>query len=177
MSERIFEHCPRCCAPSPTQSADAKRHECAACGWLLFHNTAAAVMAVPLLPDGRVVFARRARDPARGLLDLPGGFIDPGEDAETALARELAEELGIDAPRLHYLGSASNRYPYAGVTYTTCDVIYRCDLDVLPAVADHDELSAVEAHAPEAVAADAIAFRSIHTALALLRADAADRGA
>src|SRR5690606_3740097 len=46
---------------------------------------------------GRVLLARRA--PGRelaGLWEFPGGKVDPGETPDAALARELAEELGIE---------------------------------------------------------------------------------
>ena len=48
--------------------------------------------------DGRVLLAQRP--PGKqlaGLWEFPGGKIDPGERPEQALARELGEELGIDA--------------------------------------------------------------------------------
>lgn len=47
---------------------------------------------------GRILLARRTegRDLA-GLWEFPGGKIEPGETAEHALARELREELGIEA--------------------------------------------------------------------------------
>ena len=31
-----------------------------------------------------------------GLIGFPGGLVDPGEDIETGLNRELAEEIGLD---------------------------------------------------------------------------------
>ena len=48
--------------------------------------------------DGRVLLARRpeGREMA-GLWEFPGGKVEPGETPENALARELREELGIDA--------------------------------------------------------------------------------
>ncbi|MGB7368067.1 MAG: (deoxy)nucleoside triphosphate pyrophosphohydrolase [Methylovirgula sp.] len=47
--------------------------------------------------DDRVLIARRPEGkPLAGLWEFPGGKLDPGERPETALIRELAEELGIE---------------------------------------------------------------------------------
>ncbi len=56
------------------------------------------VAAVALVDvDGRVLIARRPEGkPMAGLWEFPGGKVDDGESPETALIRELAEELGID---------------------------------------------------------------------------------
>ncbi len=55
----------------------------------------AAVALVDL--DGRLLIARRPEGkPMAGLWEFPGGKVDDGESPETALIRELAEELGID---------------------------------------------------------------------------------
>ena len=55
------------------------------------------VVAVALIdPDGRVLIAERPPGKAMaGLWEFPGGKIEPGETPETALIRELDEELGI----------------------------------------------------------------------------------
>lgn len=46
---------------------------------------------------GRVLIAERLGDGQFcGLWEFPGGKIEPGETAERALSRELAEELGIE---------------------------------------------------------------------------------
>ncbi len=48
-------------------------------------------------PAGRVLIAERLDDgPFRGLWEFPGGKIAAGETSTEALARELAEELGIE---------------------------------------------------------------------------------
>jgi 8-oxo-dGTP diphosphatase len=56
------------------------------------------VSAVALVDaEGRVLLAQRPAGKAMaGLWEFPGGKVDPGETPETALIRELAEELGID---------------------------------------------------------------------------------
>jgi 8-oxo-dGTP diphosphatase len=73
------------------------------------------VSAVALVDaDGRVLLAQRpAGKPMAGLWEFPGGKVDPGETPETALIRELAEELGIDvtASCLAPFTFASHTYP------------------------------------------------------------------
>ena len=56
------------------------------------------VSAVALIDhDGRVLLAQRPEDKQMaGLWEFPGGKIEPGETPETALIRELDEELGIN---------------------------------------------------------------------------------
>lgn len=56
------------------------------------------VAAVALVdPDGRVLLAQRPEGKSlAGLWEFPGGKVEPGESPETALIRELQEELGIE---------------------------------------------------------------------------------
>lgn len=56
------------------------------------------VAAVALIDaDNRVLLARRPEGkPLAGLWEFPGGKVGSDETPETALVRELAEELGID---------------------------------------------------------------------------------
>lgn len=56
------------------------------------------VSAVALIDaDGRVLLAQRPEGKSMaGLWEFPGGKVEPGETPETALVRELHEELGID---------------------------------------------------------------------------------
>lgn len=50
--------------------------------------------------DGKVLMIRKGRGPYKGLLDLPGGKIEPGETFAEALRREFDEETG--AKVLHH---------------------------------------------------------------------------
>lgn len=72
------------------------------------------VSAVALIDgDGRVLLAQRPEGKTlAGLWEFPGGKVEPGESPETALIRELREELGIEtkASCLAPLSFASHSY-------------------------------------------------------------------
>ena len=73
------------------------------------------VAAVALIDnDGRVLLAQRPEGKSlAGLWEFPGGKVEPGESPETALIRELHEELGIEtwSSCLAPLTFASHAYP------------------------------------------------------------------
>ena len=66
------------------------------------------VVGAAILRDGRVLAARRTAPPAAaGRWELPGGKVEPGERPDTALVREVREELGCDVAVTGWLpGSA-----------------------------------------------------------------------
>jgi len=66
---------------------------CDVCGQ--WHQPSLAVDAVAIRGD-EVLLIRRGREPWKGMLAFPGGFVDSGEDPEDAVIRELKEECGID---------------------------------------------------------------------------------
>jgi len=71
----------------------------------------------------------RARAPAEGKLDLPGGFVDNDETAEQALEREVREELGVEIHGYEYFCSFPNVYPYEGLDYHVLDLFYLVDVE------------------------------------------------
>jgi ADP-ribose pyrophosphatase len=64
-----------------------------------------AVVIIPVLDDGRLLFERQHRYPIRQtVLELPAGKIDPGEDIALTARRELLEETGYEAATWRHLG-------------------------------------------------------------------------
>ncbi len=122
----VFKYCPRCGAAA-IRAVGPKLLRCAACGFELYLNPAAAVAGVIVDDQGRMVVLVRGKEPGKGLWDLPGGFVDPGETAEDALRREVREEIGLEVTALRYLGSAPNVYEYMGVRYRTLDLGFVCE--------------------------------------------------
>jgi ADP-ribose pyrophosphatase YjhB (NUDIX family) len=79
--------------------------------------------------NGEVLVARRAKEPAKGTLDLPGGFCDCYESVEQGIAREIEEETGLKVKETNYLFSIPNIYSYSGMDIHTMDLFFRCTVE------------------------------------------------
>ena len=86
-------------------------YECEACHYSFFNNAKAAVFLVFAKGDA-ILVSERGREPHKGDYDLPGGFVDFGEDAYTTAIREASEELGVSIRRddLELLAVYHNNY-------------------------------------------------------------------
>jgi NAD+ diphosphatase len=95
--------CPNCGEPSvPVYSGHARR--CTAEGTDEFPRSDPAMIVLVTDPADRALLARNAAWPAHRVSIL-AGFVEAGESAEQAVAREVAEEVGIAVGEVHYLGS------------------------------------------------------------------------
>jgi 8-oxo-dGTP diphosphatase len=62
---------------------------------VIYYDPKVAVASV-IQRSGQVLMIRRANDPGYGLWSMPGGYVDRGEVAEEAAAREVREETGLE---------------------------------------------------------------------------------
>jgi 8-oxo-dGTP diphosphatase len=58
--------------------------------------------------DSKILMVRRKKDPFKGQLALPGGFINEGETAEEAARREAIEETTLEVEPIEILGVYSD---------------------------------------------------------------------
>ena len=122
-----FNFCPSC-GGKTIQNVNMRKWKCDSCGFTLYNNVAAAVGLVIQKADGKILFERRAKEPRKGFLALPGGFVDPDESAEEACLRECREEIGVEPISLKYIATFPNTYEYKNVQYKTCDIFFEAKL-------------------------------------------------
>jgi ADP-ribose pyrophosphatase len=138
-----FKFCP-ICGSKNFEENNAISKKCSDCGFTYYFNPRAATVALIRNEKGELLVARRAKEPAKGTLDLPGGFTDCYETAEQGVAREVIEETGLKLKSEKYLFSLPNIYPYSGINIHTMDLFFECETEgnsQLSAMDDVAELS------------------------------------
>ena len=135
-----FKYCPKCGYPDFKDNND-KSKSCNSCGFIYYFNSSAAVVAVIENNKGEILVARRANDPAKDTLDLPGGFIDMYETAEEAACREIEEETRLIVSSIEYLFSIPNIYLYSDFEVHTVDMFFKCKVDDFSEVKAQDDVS------------------------------------
>lgn len=164
----VFGFCPRC-GSSQFRTIGPRAKKCENCSFIYYFNASAAVAALIFDEKGRLLLTRRAIEPHIGMLDLPGGFIEPMESAEEAVARELKEELGVEVVSQEYLCSFPNEYPFSGLAVFTLDLAFMVKVNSLDRMKPMDDISAYEFHYPEEVPLNEIPASSIRKIIEKVR--------
>ena len=121
----LFHFCPKCGSENFEIHNALSRH-CSDCGFTYYQNPRASTAAFILNSRNELLVVRRAKEPAMGTLDLPGGFVDNEETAEQGIIREIQEETGIGVKEVCYLFSLPNIYRYSGMDIHTLDMFFIC---------------------------------------------------
>lgn len=82
----------------------------------------ACVGAVVFDVEGRLLLVQRANPPAQGRWSLPGGRVEPGEQAQDAVRREVREETGLDVEVIREVGTVIRPAP-SGIQYVIRDFL------------------------------------------------------
>ena len=136
----LFTHCPACGSVRFVQNNE-KSKRCESCGFVFYMNASAAVAAFIVNKAGDLLVCRRGKEPEKGTLDLPGGFVDDNESAEQAVIREIGEELQAKVTESRYLFSLPNRYKYSGLMIPTLDMFFACKLEDITNLKPSDDVA------------------------------------
>lgn len=134
-----FKFCPKC-GSSHFVENNFKSKRCNTCGFVYYFNPSASTAAFIVDDEERLLVAKRAKDPAKGTLDLPGGFVDPYETVEEAIKREVFEETGLQINQFNYLFSLPNIYIYSGFEVHTADLFFQTHVENLSGLQAHDDV-------------------------------------
>lgn len=161
-----FKFCPHCGSQN-FRIFNEHRLECKDCGFVYYHNIAAAV-AVIIEKNNQILFTQRNVNPKKGMLDLPGGFVDPHETAEETCRRELKEELDLNFTQdcFTYLTSFPNQYKFKGNLYFTEDMIFTAKLpEHAEILLEKEEIKAIRWISKEEINLDEIGFESLRNGI------------
>ncbi|HWC21423.1 MAG TPA: NAD(+) diphosphatase [Flexivirga sp.] len=114
----VHGFCPKCGSATRVTEAGWARH-CDGCGRDHYPRTDPAVIMSVIDADDRLLLARGRNFAGNGMSVL-AGFVEPGESLETAVAREVMEEVGVSVVDAQFLGDQSWPFPASLMVGYTC---------------------------------------------------------
>ena len=148
--DRNNQFCGQCGTPMDYGTDRSKK--CPNCGLTKYTRISPAV--IMLVRNGdKFLLGHNERHPD-GFYSILAGFVDPGENLEQTVAREIKEEVGLDVTNITYFGSEPWPFPdslmigfycdYAGGEIVLEDEIVEADwygIDELPAMIPTGDIS------------------------------------
>ena len=124
-----YTHCPNCGAVLSSRAIgdEGLVPWCDTCSRPWFDTFSSCIITAVMNGKGEVLLQREARRPTMEV--LVAGYIQPGETAEAAVRREIAEETGLTATSLRYIAS----YPHMGGNMLMLGFCAKAEGDAQPA--------------------------------------------
>ena len=105
-----FRYCPKC-GSEHFKVHNEKSKQCADCGFIYYFNPSSATVALILNEKNELLVCRRAKAPAKGTLDLHGGYTQSRKNDLSVYATEHLRLFGIPGSYIgHVLPLQSKRY-------------------------------------------------------------------
>jgi len=106
--ERNHQFCGRCSTPTVPAVTEYSR-KCPNCGLTNYPRLSPAVI-VLIERNNELLLSRSPQFPP-GMYSIQAGFVEPGENLEEAVHREILEEVGIEIKNVKYFGSQPWPFP------------------------------------------------------------------
>ncbi|PIZ66543.1 DNA mismatch repair protein MutT [Candidatus Roizmanbacteria bacterium CG_4_9_14_0_2_um_filter_39_13] len=162
MTQEIdYTFCPNCGSKFTKMSPNLL--ECNDCHLQFYINPKPTTAILLINQKGEILFVVRKNDPKKGMLDLPGGFVDINETLEEGMVREIVEELGItiSSKDLTYLGSSVDEYSYGNIDGRTINAMYRAELSENSSIVPADDVEDFLFISPKNIPYDKLAFQGM----------------
>jgi ADP-ribose pyrophosphatase YjhB (NUDIX family) len=114
-------YCSMCGEPLSKSPGEYGHLFCRQCGFIHYRNPLPAVVLM-VHDDERILLVRRAVQPKKGMLSLPGGFLETGETLEECGRRELMEETNLHILDSRLLGVETDLTAYGGIILAVLEV-------------------------------------------------------
>jgi NAD+ diphosphatase len=108
--DRTHKFCGHCGVPMEPQKIERAK-KCPQCGLLHFPRLAPAIIVA--IERGDELLLARSRRFTTGMYSVLAGFVEPGENLEEAVVREVKEEVGISIKDIRYFGSQPWPFPHS----------------------------------------------------------------
>ena len=160
-----FNFCPSC-GTAAKPHLEKSIFFCGDCDLEMHFSPVSSAAALIQDRDGNLLFTKRRKEPHKGKLGIPGGFVNPGEQLETAMLREVKEEVGIQLDSWKYLGGWPNEYSYKSVVYSVNDVYFVAkvenfkNIQICP-----DEIDGIHIENPNTINFEDFSFPSLKAAV------------
>ena len=141
-----FKYCP-VCGSRHFEVNNFKSKKCADCGFVYYANPCSATVAFIVrhtTAGTELLVATRAKEPAKGTLDLVGGFVDMDETVEEGLLREIREETGMEVDNSKLLFSLPNVYRYSDMDIHTLDMFFLVEVPADAQPKADDDVAALQ---------------------------------
>ena len=123
-ASNYFKFCPVCGGKLKVNQAHPT---CIKCGFIFYQNSKPTSSAFLINAQGELMLVKRRVAPFRGYWDVPGGFLEEGEDPIVGLKRELYEELGVRLKNIALHGLYQDWYVDQYKLYTI-NIIYTAQI-------------------------------------------------
>jgi mutator protein MutT len=159
----IFTFCPKC--RNELQHNSKFLFVCLKCGSHFYDNPVATNAVILENAKKEILLTKRKYDPAKNMWDLPGGFLQPQENIEQSITRELEEELGIKISVFEYFHSYIDEYLYKGVKSHVLSLVFLGKLDSDILITPNDDVADYTFFSIDKLPFKYIAFDCIRKAL------------
>lgn len=160
-----YKFCPKCGGGLEEQKVEhATCPVCKSCGFVFYQNSKPTASPVILNEKNEVLLLKRAIKPHFGKWDLPGGFLENGEEPIDGLKREAMEEMNIEIEPIDILTIFIDKYPYDDGEFYTLNLFYRVKIKSGEIKLD-SENSEFKWFKQEEIPWDELAFQNTETAL------------